>query len=251
MNNSIRAVLRKWLKDLDQVIFPRGCVICKSTLLPCEDVLCTHCLTLLPYTQFKARKGNRLERLFYGEIPIVRANALIFHQRGAESAALIHSIKYRDNPEAAVFMGRLMAQDLLEEAFFEGIDAIAPIPLHKKRLKQRGYNQSELLAQGVAEVVHLPIWTDVVKRIVDNPSQTQLGYDERKERTKDIFKLVKPDCVRGKHLLLIDDVITSGATIKSYMHEMEGLDVKFSVLTLGMARYSTDIAGYVGYDFEV
>ena len=239
------------LRDFDQLFFLRKCVVCGGKLQPNEDIICTHCLTTLPYSQFKGMAGYRIERLFYSDIPIECANSLLFYQRGAHDTRLIHSMKYDHNKKACVYMGRVMAQDLVNTNFFDGIDAIVPIPLHKNRRRHRGYNQSELLARGVAEVTHLPVWTEVVARIIDNKTLTQMDFYERRAQTEGIFECIRPEQIRGKHLLMVDDVVTSGATLSSCMKCMSGLGVRFSVLTLAAARAPIDFPGFVHYDFDV
>lgn len=274
----------RWLRDLDQILFPRRCAVCGDNLQDGEDILCTRCLALLPYTQYRGQKGNRVERMFYYDYPVARANAFMFYQKGSASAELVHDLKYRNNAQCGEYMGKIMANEIKETDFFDGIDAIIPIPLHAKRQRERGYNQSEMLARGIAQVTKLPVWTNVVERVVNNPSLTTLRYNERREQTAGIFRLVYPERIRGKHILLVDDVITEGATLcacmdcickecakeeispTSTLHShMDNVNdtidrdvcipqkwnVTFSILTLAVTQYHSDIPGFVHYDFEV
>lgn len=230
--------LRQILSDIGGLLFPRRCVVCGNRLTTTEQEICTACYALLPQTRRKGRKGNGLERIFWRRIDIVRANAFLRYEAGADSRFVVLSLKYFNHPDIGLMFGHIMAQDLQGTDFFDGIDAIVPVPLARKRLKSRGYNQSELLARGVSEVTHIPILYDVVERSVENPTQTHLDAEARKENVRDIFVLKKAEAIRGKHILLIDDVLTTGATLLSLAEEMQKAgDVRFSILALSEAGH--------------
>lgn len=199
-------------------------------------MLCPSCLLRLPYTNIKGAEGNPIERLFWGSTPVVRASATMIYQPGFEADRILHAIKYHDRPDLAIEMGRIMAQEHIGHEFFEGIDAIVPMPLHPKRQRERGYNQSERLAQGIAEVTGLPV-VELARRIKDNTSQTTLNREERALNVKDIFVADEEQLQKfsGSHILLVDDVITTGATSISCAKAFANTPLRISFIALAFA----------------
>lgn len=219
-------------------VSPRLCVICGRRLLPSQPLLCSHCTLHLPVTNYYLSPlDNPMARLFWGLFPIERASALFFYEPKASTRELIYDLKYRGYPMIGEEMGALIARHYQPAGFFEGVDAIIPVPLTRRRRWQRGYNQSEMLAKGIREVTGLPILTDVLKRTSFKGSQTKRNQWERRENVDGVFRLVRPDDIRGKHILLIDDIITTGATIVACADELCKVgDVKISVLSLGLTK---------------
>ena len=226
-----------WARLLD-LISPRLCVVCGSRLAVTEETLCSKCYLHLPRTDFgHDLYENVIAKLFWGQMAIEKATALFYYEPHAETAQILYEMKYKNHPEIGVVMGRMMAKELMRSGLFDGIDAIVPVPLARKRERQRGYNQSLELAKGVSEVTGLPIANKVVRRTKFVGSQTQRGRWERNENVEDVFELVDSDSISGKHLLLIDDVVTTGATIIACAQEMrKASNVKFSVLALGYSK---------------
>ena len=226
-----------WARLLD-LISPRLCVVCGNRLAVTEETLCSKCYLHLPRTDFgHDLYENVMAKLFWGQMAIEKATALFYYEPNAETAQILYEMKYKNHPEIGVVMGRMMAKELMRSGLFEGIDAIVPVPLARKRERQRGYNQSLELAKGVSEVTGLPIANKVVRRTKFVGSQTQRGRWERNENVEDVFELVDSDSISGKHLLLIDDVVTTGATIIACAQEMrKASNVKFSVLALGYSK---------------
>lgn len=226
-----------WARLLD-LISPRLCVVCGSRLAVTEETLCSKCYLHLPRTDFgHDLYENVMAKLFWGQMAIEKATALFYYEPHAETSQILYEMKYKNHPEIGVVMGRMMAKELMRSGLFEGIDAIVPVPLARKRERQRGYNQSLELAKGVSEVTGLPIANKVVRRTKFVGSQTQRGRWERNENVEDVFELVDSDSISGKHLLLIDDVVTTGATIIACAQEMrKASNVKFSVLALGYSK---------------
>lgn len=227
--------LRQIFDSLQSTFFPRYCVVCGKRLSAVEEITCIKCLAHLPLTGIKGKKGNIIERILWDyTIDTQRANSFLFYYPQSPYCNIYFHFKYYGHPEVAVAYGKLMAMDLLDTGFFAGVDCIVPVPLSAKRLRKRGYNQSERLAFGVGLVTGLPVITDAVARKVDNTTQTRLTTQERRENVENIFTLVRPEALNGKHVLLIDDVITTGSTIKSCAYAiMQAKNVKLSVLTLG------------------
>ena len=225
-----------WSRLLD-LISPRLCVVCGNRLAVTEEVVCSKCYLHLPRTDFdNDLYENVMAKLFWGQIKLEKATALFYYEAHAETAKILYELKYKNHPEIGVVMGRMMAKELMRSGMFDDIDAIVPVPLAKKREWQRGYNQSLELAKGVSEVTGLPIANLVIRRTKFVGSQTQRGRWERNENVAHVFELVDEN-ISGQHLLLIDDVVTTGATVIACAKEMQkASNVKISVLALGFAK---------------
>ncbi len=236
-SNTSMKPINFWHRLLD-LISPRCCVVCGNRLTVTEEIICSKCNFHLPRTGFHTIPyENELAKLFWGQIPIERATSFFYYEAKAETANILYELKYKDHPEIGQVMGRMVARELLSSGFFDGIDGIVPIPLAKNRQRQRGYNQSREIALGVQEITQQPILDKVVGRKRFTGSQTNKGRWGRNENVEDVFVLVDGLAVAGKHLLIIDDVVTTGATIRACAQElMKAGDVKFSVLTLGFSR---------------
>ena len=233
---SFLSTLWTWINDASMIIAQQRCIVCGRRLHTRQEQICLSCFNQLPFTNIHGEKGNKMERLFWGQIPIVRANAYIYYHPHAEDTSIFMDLKYRNRPQIGIIFGRLMAGDLMDTDFFKDIDVVVPIPLAKERLRQRGYNQSEMLAKGVCEITHLPLDTQSVLRTVSNPTQTRLNAQERKANVSHIFTLSPHHQLAHKHILLIDDILTTGATLISCAQEIaKAEEVCISVLTLGLA----------------
>ena len=226
-----------WHRVLD-LISPRLCVVCGQRLTVSEDTICTRCNLHLPRTYFQQDPyENEMAKLFWHQIPIERATAFFYYEAHAETANILYELKYKNHPEIGEVMGRLMAKELLPSNFFDGIDSIVPVPLAKKRQRQRGYNQSMEIARGISEITGLPIYNKVARRNVFEGSQTNKGRWERNENVEGVFELKNATTIQGKHLLVVDDVVTTGATIIAYAKELcKAGNIKVSVLALGFAK---------------
>ena len=226
-----------WHRVLD-LISPRLCVVCGQRLTVSEETICSKCNFHLPRTGFQQDPyENEMAKLFWHQIPIERATALFYYEAHSETANILYELKYKSHPEIGEVMGRLVAKELQPSAFFDGIDGIVPIPLAKKRQRQRGYNQSLEIARGISEITNLPIYNKVVRRNVFEGSQTNKGRWERNENVEKVFEMTDETAIHGKHLLIIDDVVTTGATVIACAKELcKAGNVKISVLSLGFAK---------------
>ena len=221
------------LTDLWQLFFPRCCLLCGQRLQKGEEHICFRCLVALPRTYLK---GNELEKSLWGKLPIERAGAYLFYAKGGDVRKLMFELKYYGNSELGRFLGRCMASELLPSGFFKDVDCIVPVPLHPRKQKKRGYNQSEMLAEGIASVIHVPIIRHLLIRKKDIETQTHKGNYERWENVRNVFECLMPEEWSGKHVLLVDDVFTTGATIVACADALGRISgLRISVLTLAWA----------------
>lgn len=229
---------KRAVAEVVRLLFPEKCAVCGKRLEEGEQVMCNACFVSLPRTRMHADKGNVVERLFWEKIPVERANAYMYYQTGAASCYPIFQLKYYGRTAVGHYFGRIMAADLQQTDFFNTIDCIVPVPLAKSRQQQRGYNQSEILAEGIAEWTGLPVENKAVVRVVANPTQTFLNAQQRIENVADIFRLQRSELLENRHVLLVDDVLTTGATLLSCAKEIaKAPGVRISLLVLGLAGH--------------
>ncbi len=226
-----------WTRFLD-FISPRQCVVCGERLSPTERSLCSVCVLHLPRTTYQfTPNDNPMAQLFWHLTPVERAAALLFYEPHSEMARIVYDMKYHDRPDIGEDMGRLMANEMQFARYFDGIDVLLPVPLSRKRLRQRGYNQSEQLAIGISDITNLPIATKALRRKHFVKSQTQLSRHERQENVAEIFELCDDSTLKGKHVLLVDDICTTGATLISCVDALKDIEgIRLSVLTLGFTK---------------
>ena len=227
-----------WITRILDFISPRLCVVCGQRLAPTERSLCDVCLFHLPRTDFHQKPlDNPMAQLFWGLAPIEKAAALFYYHPHSETAQLVYRLKYNNRPDIGEDMGRVMANELQTTDFFSDIDILLPVPLASKRLRQRGYNQSEQLAIGISDITHLPIVTKALRRKHFQQSQTTLNRWQRQENVTDTFQLKEEHLLQGKHVLLIDDICTTGATLIACANVLKTIEgIRISVLTLGFTK---------------
>lgn len=200
--------------------------------------MCISCMASLPRTGILNTPCNEMERRFWGIYPIERATSLYCYARGGMVANILHGMKYHGRKCLCRQMGRILGTELLDTGFFDGIDCIVPVPLHKNRMKERGYNQSELLARGMSDITSIPVVIDVMRRVHNNATQTHKSVVERWENAEGLFEVTENSAsLSGKHILLIDDVLTTGATISACLDALKNVDsVKISIVTLAWTK---------------
>lgn len=230
----------KWFFDLWDdflsLLFPRICYGCGNHLLRNENTICTECLVLIPRTNFHKQKENPVEQLFWGRCNIQSAAAFSYYNKGSRIRNLIHSMKYKGMREIGIVLGRIYGLSLLNSEFSGPIDIIVPVPLHSSKKSIRGFNQSELIADGLSEVTGLQVNITAVLRSVATSTQTKRTRYDRWVNVEGIFEVADPKSLEGKHILLVDDVITTGSTMESCVNailKVEG--VKVSVAALAWA----------------
>lgn len=231
-------ILSAYINSFTELFFPRICYACGDHLLEHEEEICNRCLRALPRTGFELTSDNPVGKVFWGRVKLEKAASLYYYRKGEMLQQLLHRLKYKGHYQLGQVLGRQLGKAFTRSGFMEGIDLIIPVPLHKKKLRQRGYNQSEHIALGIAEVSGISVVKNILIRTVHNPSQTFKGRFERWENVKGIFMLTDPGAVEGKHVLLVDDVITTGATLESCAEQiLQCKNAKVSVASLGYADF--------------
>ena len=224
-----------FLSSLLDIVFPRLCVCCGGSLMEGEDNICLTCLYTLPRLRETNYSDNKIMDIFLGRIKLEKAFSWCYCEKQTSVQNILHHIKYKDKDNLARKIGEIMAGDMPE--FFNGIDAIVPVPLHSKKQKMRGYNQSEEIAKGVQKVVGLPIFSKLLTRVRFNETQTHKNKQQRWENTQGIFSLEPNEGFEGKHLLLIDDVLTTGSTAIACLEELQKIpNVRLSFLSLAVGN---------------
>ncbi len=205
-----------WPSALFELLFPRTCAICKVQLVAGEEAICIQCLLDLPQTGFhRSVADNPLQRQFKGRIPVGPVVACYYYFQGGKVQTLLKELKYRGNQEAATALGRLYARNLFELPYFSACDVIVPVPLHASKFRKRGYNQAEVFALGLASGLGLPVDNKSLVRVKRGSSQTVKDRSERYSELQDQFGLSPLEDWTGLRIILVDDVITSGATIET------------------------------------
>ncbi len=229
--------LKAWFRDLLGVIYPDVCEVCGESLARGEETMCLHCLMKLPRTQIHLEEFNLLHRRLAGNVPIERAAGYFYYYRESDYAALIHRAKYRGRPVIAELLGARYAREIAGDGFFDGIDMIIPVPLHRFKLIRRGYNQSEAIAQGISRVTGLPIGDNLVA-VKGHSSQTRKNSYDRWLNAQDIYTVSRYEELNGKHLLIVDDVVTTGATLLACCEAVRKAQpsARISVLALGVTH---------------
>lgn len=232
----MRRNLYTWINDLLHLFYPHTCAGCGSDLLEQQQHICFMCHYQLPLTGFEKHAGNPVERLFYGLLPVQAASATYYFNKQTALQQLIHALKYKNRPEVGLQLGRWMGQQLQQSNRFTAVQALVPMPLFVHRQQQRGYNQAERLCAGMAEVLQLPVWDGVIIRSKNTATQTRKSRLERRSNVAGSFYVAKPNTLANTHVLLVDDVVTTGATLEACgttLLQVPG--VQLSIATLAWA----------------
>lgn len=227
----------KEIKDsLLQIVFPHVCSGCGSDLLNEESQLCLRCLTSLPETNFQLHEGNPVEKLFWGRLKLASATAQYYFTKESLMQHLMHQFKYKGNKELGLQLGRLIGSSLIIANRFNTIDGLIPLPLFPAKEKRRGYNQATVLCEGISEIMEVPVLKNVITRTRFTDTQTKKGRLERWLNMEGNFELINREAILNKHLLLVDDVVTTGATLEACGHELLQADnIRLSIATLCQA----------------
>ena len=224
------------LRSLLNLLYPSLCASCNEVLLKNEKVVCYNCLVDLPRTTYYQDNENPIAKLFWGKTELeVALSAFTFIKKG-KVQRLMHELKYKGNTKVGELLGIELGKEIAKVENTEKVDVVIPVPLHKKRLKQRGYNQSEFIAIGVGKVLECEVSISLLQRPEHSESQTKKTKYERWENVGDAFTLTNANQYIGKHILLVDDVVTTGATLEACCKKLEEIEgVKLSIATLASA----------------
>ncbi len=225
------------INDFLSLIYPRHCEACVNSLFKHETFICNHCRLNLPKSNYHKNAENELSRTFAGRILLQNSLCFYLFEKNGKVQKLLHAIKYQNQKELALFIGDLYARDLEKEEGYAICDIIVPIPLHYKKLKARGFNQSEWFAKGLAQRLNKPLDVLSFERAHETSTQTKKKKYQRWENVEGIFNLKNKEAFVNKHVLLVDDVITTGATIEAAWMALKDVEgIKLSVASIAFAE---------------
>lgn len=204
-----------FLKDLYALFYPEVCLCCHEHLTTNETVICLTCRHDLPLTNFSSENNNLVEKSFYGRIPIENATALFYFFKKGKIQELIHALKYKKQQQVGTLLGNWLGEELRESDRFKTVDCIIPVPLHHKKLKSRGYNQVTTFGKSLSEKLNIPYEENFLKRISFTNTQTKRIRFDRWRNVQELFFVEDYNALENKHILLIDDIITTGATLEA------------------------------------
>lgn len=218
------------------LFFPATCCVCGGHLSNNEELICIRCLYELPKTNYHIYKENPVATVFYGRVNIQAATSFFHFVKSSKYSSMMYKFKYKGNKEIGIVLGRYFGRNIMDSPFFSDIDIIVPVPLHRKKLKIRGYNQSECIARGMSLSMKKEVVCDSLIRNEFTPTQTRKSRIDRWMNVKGKFRVVNPLVIANKHILLVDDVITTGATLEACAEELLKIEgVRVSIATLAKA----------------
>ncbi len=226
--------LKTLFQSAAQLFYPHICAGCGSDLLKANELLCIQCIHELPHTQFEKYPNNPIERIFYGRLHIEAAHSEFYFNKGELIQHLVHDFKYKGNKAIGIYLSKIMGDKMLESGRFKYIDYLIPLPLFADKEFKRGFNQATIICEGIAEAMNIPVVTKNVNRIRFTETQTRKHRTERWENVSDSFRIEHPTVLENKHILLVDDVITTGATLEACAQkiiEIRGAKISIATLT--------------------
>jgi ComF family protein len=222
--------------DFISLLFPRLCYGCGNHLMRNETFICTECYILIPRTNYHLKADNPVARLFWGRCMIERAAAFSFYTKDSRIRRLIHQLKYKGVKEVGTELGRIYGNSLKSSGFLDQIDLIIPVPLHPAKIRQRGFNQSDLISVGISDATGIPSDSGILIRNSASKTQTRKSRYDRWTNVQDIFRVTDQDRLKNKHILLVDDVITTGSTVEACASEILKVEnAKVSVAALAFS----------------
>jgi ComF family protein len=226
------------LDDFISLIFPNICACCGNSLWKYEEIICTHCDFHLPRTDFHLEPDNQASRTFWGRVKIEGATAGYYFNKGNRIQRLIHLLKYNGRKDIGIFLGEKQGVLLKSSPYFNTVEVIIPVPLHKKKLMKRGYNQSEQFAIGIGKIMNIPVNPYLLYRQKFTETQTKKSRFSRWQNVSGMFAVNDPVQLEGRHILLVDDVITTGATLESCIYALSTIPgLKISVAAIAVALH--------------
>ncbi len=215
------------------LFYPHICTGCGSDLVQKDNLLCLRCINELPATNFAQHANNPIEKIFWGRIPLVAACSQYYFVKDSLIQHLIHLLKYDGNKEIGIYLGELMGQSLINSNYYRNLDALIPLPLFPDKERKRGYNQATVICEGISNSMQVPVWADVVTRQKFTETQTKKHRTERWENVSESFIVKDAGKLRGKKILLVDDVVTTGATFEACgnaLLKVEGIQLSIAAL---------------------
>ncbi|QNM85474.1 ComF family protein [Polaribacter pectinis] len=223
----------QFLKDFFHLFYPKLCANCENNLTENETVICTFCRHDLPLTNFVDYKKNKVYEIFYGRVSIEKANSLLYYRKKGITKKIIHELKYKGNEDVGVFFGNWLGEILKENRQLSDVDFIIPVPLHPKKMRQRGYNQVTKFGEYLSKHLKITFIENILIRISTSKTQTFKARFERFNNLDTKFMLKNTSIFTNKHVLLIDDVITTGATLEACIKELQKTKgIKVSIITM-------------------
>lgn len=226
---------KQMLNDFFNLIFPKLCSACEETLLKNEKIICMKCLLTLPKTNYHLDKNNPVNTTFWGRVDIDMAASYYHFSKGSRVQKLLHQLKYKGGEQVGEIIGQHYGYELKGSEHYQNIDYIIPIPLHKNKLKKRGYNQSESFANGLSKSMNIPVNITDLYRKVDSKTQTKKTRYKRWENVGEIFGVIDNHQLSDKTVLLVDDVVTTGATIEASAQVLKQQNCKVLIATIACA----------------
>ncbi|MHC1777323.1 MAG: ComF family protein [Lentimicrobium sp.] len=229
-------MLKQTAESILSLFFPRVCLACGNSLFKNEEILCFSCVYKLPKTNFHLEEDNAVARQFWGKINFTSAASFYYFTKGSKVQHLVHQLKYKGYKEIGSHIGRLYGVELLKSPHFKSVTSVIPVPLHPRKQAKRGYNQAEWFARGLAESMKIELDTTTLVRAHASETQTRKSRFNRWENVKEIFRVNDPGRQADKHVLLVDDVITTGSTLEAAGHELFRIPgIKISVASIACA----------------
>jgi ComF family protein len=224
-------------QDLLHLFFPHLCLACERNAPPYGEHLCAPCKATLPETNFHFRQDNPFTEKFWGRVPVQAGTAMYLFTKESRVQNLIHNLKYHGKQEVGTILGRRLGTALRQSPLYADVDAIVPVPLHVLKLRVRGFNQSEVFAEGIAETFGRPCIGNGMRRVVHSASQTRQSREARLHNVGEVFEVHRPKALTGKHILLVDDVLTTGATLETCatrLLELPGTRVSMATIAIAV-----------------
>jgi len=229
--------VKQWYNDLVGLLFPNLCNACGEALYHNEHLICTKCLYDLPFTDYHQHEENRVAKQLWGRVPLNAAMAMLYFRKGAKVQNLIHNLKYNSGTDVGVVLGSMLGERLKISTIYQNIDLIIPVPLHHKKYRHRGYNQCTFIAEGIAQEMKIEFSEEILVRNKATESQTKKSRYNRYQNMKDVFQVNSAEIISGKHILLVDDVITTGATLEACANALLAVGAaKVSIAALAFAE---------------
>lgn len=233
----MKSFLKETLTDFVTLFYPRYCYACNEGLAKGEEIVCSRCMLDLPRTHYHTYRENALFNRLNGRIPLQFATSFFLFRKGGKVQRLLHALKYKNHPEIGETLGKVYGQELRDANFHEQIDLIVPVPLHNVRKRKRGYNQSEEFAKGLSYSLEIPT-ASVLERFTQTETQTKKSKLKRWQNVSEVFRLRSVDAIAGKKIMLVDDVITTGATIEACAQTL--LEVSCTSISVASIAYAQE-----------